>query len=139
MTKLSLEYIAGFFDGEGCVTIQRRSDGRSHYSVHASIGQVDPQNLIKIQRQFGGSLREIKKKVQRSSWRLTLTGSKAEIFLKALVPYLQNKKKEAVLALKLRDKANPTGIALQEKEHLRRKEIDLKMRTLKRQNYSFTI
>jgi len=59
--ELSLDWIAGFFDGEGSVSISiRKDDRRNHgsyfgfyFDVRIRIGQKNPEILTKIQRFLG--------------------------------------------------------------------------------------
>lgn len=58
MKALSIEYIAGFFDGEGCVCINKSKDVRNPKGytdrIRVMVSQVDRTPLDAIMSQFGG-------------------------------------------------------------------------------------
>ena len=93
-----LAYIAGFFDGEGCIT----SGGR-RCSLAISASNTDKQPLEFIQRIFGGSIYEcLPKKLKWSTvynWRIG--GAYALIVLESLLPYLIVKRRQALLGIEL--------------------------------------
>jgi hypothetical protein len=92
---MELAYIAGFFDGEGCVGIRKPSKTATH-SAYATIGQNRPEVLRQIQVQFGGNLRYAP---QNHVWNYQLSARKAIAFLKAIEPYTIVKKQEILLVL----------------------------------------
>lgn len=56
-----LAYLAGFFDGEGCVYILRRRGKTSvGYDLEASFTSSDIEPLALAQREFGGTVTESK-------------------------------------------------------------------------------
>jgi hypothetical protein len=87
---LSDEYLAGLFDGEGCVTFThtRIKNGVAPYT-HVSISNVRPQVLRLVQKQYGGSIRTIHQKNPRArvsyNWLLPRGGEKR--FLEAILPH----------------------------------------------------
>jgi len=90
---LSNEYVAGFFDGEGCVSIN--TTGR----CTISITQKNPEVLYLIQKQYGGNVHcKWKKHFECSHW---LTNGKQDVirFLNLIKPYVVVKKKEIDLGL----------------------------------------
>jgi hypothetical protein len=97
-------WAAGFFDGEGYITIQKR--GHKNYIGHylrIGINHVAIEPLLEMQRLFGGNISEqnpekvIGNRKPRHGWNLST--SKASETLKQLLPYLRNKNKVAALAL----------------------------------------
>lgn len=54
LTKELLAYFAGLFDGEGCVTIRGDKGHRSLF-VECAIAMTDPESLVLIHEEFGGS------------------------------------------------------------------------------------
>jgi hypothetical protein len=102
---LDIRYIAGLIDGEGCVTIhlrlQKSTISPHGYSVQVSIAQKRPKVLRMIRSLFGGHLAPPRKKCK--VYILTYTHRKAEAILKAVLPYLIVKKREAEIALELRE------------------------------------
>jgi len=94
-------YIAGFFDGEGCVEIQTGvGRGRLGCALRIDINNVFPESLRLCQRIFGGKIRLAKRTGNRSDiHRWQLNGKKAEAFLGVILPYLILKKEEATLGI----------------------------------------
>lgn len=105
-----LAWTAGFFDGEGFVTIQKRNykGYQSHY-LRIGINHVNPTPLYHLQTIFGGSVRKDKNvqgnRKPRHSWGLSC--NKAKSFLIQILPYLQNKKEVAELGIELQNSINP--------------------------------
>jgi hypothetical protein len=99
-------YFAGFFDGEGSITVtQHRPHGRvANTYVHIVIGQVDPTPLLRFQALFGGTMRLVpgsdRGPIRRSAcWNLRLDRRPAVRALRAMRPYLIVKRAQADLAL----------------------------------------
>lgn len=124
---LSAEYLAGFFDGEGCVSIgtTKGSHGQvvgGYLAVVLANSNVDLLRII--QEEHGGSLH------QRStgSWSLKMTTRTAVAFLKFIVPHLLVKEEVALagIALGTRPKEDPM---CSEREQLRRLIHELNRRT----------
>jgi hypothetical protein len=100
---LSPQYIAGFFDGEGWITIARSSSIRwKGVGLRTGIGHTNREILECLQLMFGGSLLD-KKMRPDSRWKpqfqLTLTGKNAEDFLLCIRPFVVLKKPQLELAL----------------------------------------
>ena len=105
--KPSLEWIAGFFDGEGCVcTVRPSSSGPRHKSrlLIVSITQADRTPLDDLREMFGGYVGCQKPKAGQNqavfSWKVS--AQKAENFLRAVQPYCRVKHQQIEAALKLR-------------------------------------
>ena len=104
-------WAAGFFDGEGYVTIQygytKSPNGkRQHrHTLRIGINHVAPEPLYEMQRIFGGSIEKQKpESVQgnrhpRHRW--VLNCNNAAEALKRMMPYFRNKAKVAELGLEL--------------------------------------
>ena len=106
VTPEALAYLAGLFDGEGCIYIQaKKPSGNSKTRCHllqCHLGMTDPRPVRLFKEYFGGRLwaRFPKKK----NWRPQLCWSissrdDCSLFLVALLPYLIAKKDEAKIAL----------------------------------------
>lgn len=92
---LSKEYIAGFFDGEGCITIHSRN-----YQLRLLIGNTYINVLKNIQDTCGGRIyRNEKKKYKKLSYVWETSSNNAISFLESILPYLIVKKEEALIAL----------------------------------------
>jgi hypothetical protein len=88
---LSLEYLAGLFDGEGCVS----TNGRNYLT--ATIANSHMGILYEIQAEWGGSI-SVR---PNGSATLTLSTRNARRFLEALLPHLIIKKEVAGVGLTL--------------------------------------
>lgn len=94
-----LVWCAGFFDGEGCISIRHNS--RGHSSLQVDLTQCVREILDQVQAEFGGTV-HTRKSVNpkwRTAYNLTFQAKTAKYFLEAIYPYLYIKKKQARLAL----------------------------------------
>jgi hypothetical protein len=97
--NLSLEYIAGLFDGEGYITVNKNK--KSFVPV---VGiKMNGFNLLKkLNVQFGGYFYQRKNYINRPLTEWTLRGSFQVIsFLTKIKPFLIIKKEQAQLCLEL--------------------------------------
>ncbi len=96
---LSAEYIAGFFDGEGCIDIRYRTTHGGKYQrfeLRLTISQVFRLPLDKIAEQWGGS---ISPRRSGNIHYYVVTGKQANALLTAIRPHLLVKADEADIAL----------------------------------------
>lgn len=114
---VSLEYIAGFFDGEGYIQIAKAKD-KSHrgprYFLHTSICNTYKTVLDECQTVTGGVVRYYKNSFSRSNgcgyhYRLDMTQTIAYSFLKSVLPYLVVKKEQAEIAIRFKESLRPHG------------------------------
>jgi len=128
-------YMAGFFDGEGCVSItinNKRliSQGRSAtHVIQVSIGNTVPDVLYWMKSFYGGSIAvqdfgHGRKRVYR--WNIRC--NKALPFLEHILPYLKMKSPQVKLAIthqKEKKFSGPSKLALKviEERERRRKEM----------------
>lgn len=103
---LSLEYIAGIFDGEGCVFIYRDSRWGS-YTLSINIANTYYPMLVAIQEQLGGNLKHLAN--SNDVWQLVWSSKKARDVLVLLFPYLVVKREQAAVAIEFQDLARQTG------------------------------
>lgn len=97
-----LAYLAGFFDGEGCITVVRRERGKMTLAVRTS--QVNPAPLYRFVKAFGGKVEPIKGSLQpgrRQAYQWGRYSQNASDVLEALLPYLQVKRAEAEMGIAL--------------------------------------
>lgn len=104
MNEIDLAYMAGFFDGEGCITINKmkpKGNGNRNYvyRIYCLMVSNDKAILTWMQQIVGGSISTTQKVGYRPNWRWCITDNKALAFLKQICPYLQIKKQEAELAI----------------------------------------
>jgi hypothetical protein len=113
---LELPYIAGFFDGEGYITVSHWKNAHKsyramspeyvRYQLHVGIGNTHKPLIDAIQAQCGGNVyagdsayRKNPKNRICYNWRLS--SRKAMHFLQNIAPYLVAKRDEALLAIEL--------------------------------------
>ena len=104
---LLLAYIAGFFDGEGCISIVRRMK-RDSYALTIQVGQMERAPLEMFKARFGGTI-YVQKRSRHSfssnellAWRLSKRDQQRS-FLEVMIPFLRSKKQEAQLGLRFLD------------------------------------
>ena len=96
-----MAWAAGFFDGEGYIGIQRRTDRPGGRLVIVTV-QKHVEPLLKMQRIFGGGhLHRTKEYGGRSNarWELTWSNKRAAEILTHMRPYLAAKAEEADIAI----------------------------------------
>lgn len=104
-------WAAGFFDGDGYVTIQVRGGKyKGHYLV-AGVNHVAEAPIHELIRLYGGKFRKQKTVVgnrkRRVEWKLTCSAAKK--FLEAISPYLVNKKEVVKKALEVQSTMGTTN------------------------------
>jgi hypothetical protein len=134
-----LGYLAGFFDGEGCISITKGKNhlGNTQYSLRVIVSNTNDYVLKLFKFSFGGRIQ--KRKLSRPNWRdcyaWELSSTKAYDFLKCIHPYLVIKKAEAELAFEFQEhQSTYTGNNLKcDKEELALRESQrILMQDLKR-------
>lgn len=95
-----LPYLAGFFDGEGCISLTYVKKDSYHKLVIA-VAQNERAVLELFQARFGGTIYELKwKKAKRVFYNWMPTGrDRQKAVLTALAPFLIHKKREAEIGL----------------------------------------
>lgn len=95
---VSLQYVAGFFDGEGCVTFLK--NGKAIY-VTAHLTNNDRRVLDEMHEKYGGCvytrLRNGDPR-RKTTYSWQVSGTKAIAFLREIYPYLVIKKPQAEVA-----------------------------------------
>ncbi len=112
--KISLAYWAGFFDGEGCVTITRsaiKGLKRPRRSMKVYVVQANRWVVDALRFQFGGSVSPLwkAKPHYRQSWCWCINANQAQQFLELIIPYLVLKRNEAELAIRFQKNRLPRG------------------------------
>jgi hypothetical protein len=92
-------YIAGFFDGEGWITVKnfRAGNGRRHIFLEAGIAQNDQVVLFWIASKLGGRVKQWKQR-KCSYWTVT-TQAEQLVFLTSVLPYVRVKRAKVEAAL----------------------------------------
>lgn len=96
---VSLEYLAGFFDGEGCINI---STSKAQLIPRVSIANTYLPMLKCVQEMFGGTICEksIRPETCAPAFEWTLAGKKRVYpFLEKLLPHLTVKRDQAMFLL----------------------------------------
>ena len=109
-----LAYAAGIVDGEGCISIGKKSMGTDKLPRLTMILTVVNTNewLIRwFKMQFGGNIRNQKPSNQRAKlkWVWRVESRKASEIIKLLLPYLQIKRPQAELAIKFQSRKRNRG------------------------------
>ncbi len=105
-----LAWAAGFFDGEGYITISRRNHrGYTGHYLRVGINHVAREPLDKFVELFGGKLEYTDKVVgnRKPRYRWIASTSRAAEVLVLLQPYIINKGREISLALQFQNSINP--------------------------------
>lgn len=144
-TELEIAWAAGFFDGEGSISIRRGKlsaspYGRRNYGIYIRVAQVDRSPLDQLTRIFGtGSVSQSRKYTETRApyhdW--CAAGSSAGMIIARMLPYLTVKRERALLALELQQRIAgsrkgraKTGYRLSDEEMQIRHVYWLRMRTL---------
>ena len=99
-----LAWMAGFFDGEGSVCILRtKATGTRRtpaYDLRISIGNTSEDALETFAQNFGAKIHTVRKQAStKQQYRWHVCGERAAMVLRALLPFLRVKHKQALLGL----------------------------------------
>jgi hypothetical protein len=103
MKTISDQYMAGLFDGEGCVSvILRRSKGHEYHQLDVRIAMTSEAVLQAVQRTFGGNISAREKRLShhKQSWQWYCQGQVALEVLRRIRPFLIEKRAQADLAMR---------------------------------------
>ena len=103
MINFTIEWLAGFFDGEGSIGIYLRNTNKQktkkYYVLVISLAQsglIGEKICKTLQSIYGGSV-YCQQSVNKPQWKWNISANKAADFLYVIKPYLINKKEEAEL------------------------------------------
>lgn len=106
-------YLAGFFDGEGSISIRRRLDREKSLDIRIGITQSFPRGrllLKEIQYSLGVGHVYHKEKTKRG-WHFVVTKiDDCRELLLLIVPFLKIKRSEALTAIEIINKWKKSGI-----------------------------
>lgn len=134
-TETEIAYVAGLFDGEGCVSIYYTTEprnGKSYHNMHVRIANTDLAVLEWVQERFGGKIHQNQpggKGGTRPGYVLQWSNKSIVPFLATILPYLIIKREAAEIGLAFRTlKKNPgrNGLApeiVEGREELRQRLI----------------
>jgi hypothetical protein len=129
---ISVEYLAGFFDGEGCIGIYRR---KGRYLSYRFIVQVTSSNKDAVGKfveffHIGHVKKQIRRYRQHAiCWKWEVVSNQALLVLEHLEPYLVIKKAEATLAIDFQRNVQKSHYRNTSKEY--REDVVGRMKTLK--------
>lgn len=93
-------YLAGFFDGEGCISVFKQGD---KLVVAAVVGGTHEDSILRFQRAFGGHIVHTKPNIRlnyKAQYQWRVQGSRALAAISAMAPFLVVKKPQAEVALR---------------------------------------
>lgn len=132
-------YMAGFFDGEGCIRINKRIRGTyTEYMVFVTVGQKDGAIIDWMVENYGGGSYYIKRD---GSYVWTATNKIAHEFLKRITPYLKYKKPQAEIAINFiegRNEGKKTSPAEKVRRELLIERISQEKKKYAKSNYCRT-
>ena len=127
--RCDVDYMAGFFDGEGCVGICRSVGGKGSvnptHRLTVTIVNCDRRPLEMMQRAFGGSLHVVRHSVEsgwRDSYRLCLSSRAAGAFLAAIVGRVIVKRDVVAAGLEFQSGVSMRGRYTLPREELKRRD-----------------
>jgi hypothetical protein len=131
---LQVAYLAGFFDGEGCISVARTDSGGT-YSLIVTVSQMDGRDLEPFAERWGGKIVEHRRERPRKTYyQWGVGGSRALKCLQDLLPYLRGKREEALVAIKWpRWGRTGRGHTVSEEVVDQRREIRLSLKRIKRE------
>jgi len=126
-----LAWAAGFFDGEGYVTIQERNskiNGKKYRGYYLRVGlkHVAPEPVYELQKLFGGTIRVESRKFNKDgcnrknihAWQVSC--QQAKECLIQMMPYLINKIQVAELGIELQNTMQKSKHTLTDDLHVYR-------------------
>lgn len=132
--EISLDYLAGMVDGDGCIGICKDARPRRanpFYWVRLGVTNSNKALLDDLQSQFGGS---ISKDGRKSAGSWYIDGKKAKPLLTKLYPLLRIKGEQALVGLRLLDlkelQGGHSGIRSPEWDIIARDELYLECQAL---------
>ena len=102
-TDADKAYAAGFFDGEGTVMLAKGGNG---YRLFVAVGQKDIRPLQFLKERFSGTIHSVRQPSKDRIYHWQIGQYRAELFLRAIYPYLIHKKEQVKVALDYRDFLN---------------------------------
>ena len=108
ISETDIAYVAGFFDGEGCISIGKNG------SVELRIVNTAKNVLIRLQKLFGGSITNRTQKANKTQYAYSFYGEKAIEFIILIKPYLIEKLPQAETILEyyyLRNEIKPIKLS----------------------------
>jgi hypothetical protein len=103
MVNTTLQYIAGFFDGEGCIGIYYRKKTKDRFHLRTQLSQNKNKDIEilmnELVERFGGNLSEQITLSGNIKYNWQLNSDFAVKFLEDICPYLILKKEQAIISI----------------------------------------
>src|SRR3990167_619389 len=112
MNECDWAYLAGVIDSDGCIQASKCGRSTSHYyqlSLH--VIQKKMPIIEFLHKNFGGGISLVWRTHSKTRYyfRFVLTGVKCSELLKRVLPYLKNKREQALLGIELQSIQLPRG------------------------------
>ncbi len=103
MDEITLQYIAGFFDGEGSIGVYYRWKDKDRFHLRTQLTNNKNEQAQKLmaylKSKFGGNVSEQITLSGNIKYNWQLNSYRAAYFLKQIEPYLTFKKDQAIIAI----------------------------------------
>lgn len=139
INKSDAIYLAGIFDGEGCVTLGKMENYKTTYCLNVNVTNTN-QLLLEWIKETVGKGGVYKKTRENDYWKdnyvWKINGSLAVSFLKVIYPYLKVKRIQCDIAFKFGEtiQGKQTRVRLTDEERDSRRELFLEMRKANHRN-----
>jgi hypothetical protein len=104
-------YVAGIVDGEGCIDLHvngKRKCGKNNYAIRLTVGNTNQWVIEMLHMQFGGHVSIGRKKdtnpLHSKVYVWEVSSLKAYKVLNLVIPFLQIKKQQALLAIQYQNR-----------------------------------
>ena len=134
--QITLEYLAGFIDGEGSIIIRKHQNkNKLSHSLILSIGNTNLDILLLIQKYYGGRICKQKKYSENhtQSFMIRWHGTDAQNILNQIKDYLLIKKGQAEIALAFY--VGDCGMKVSMKDILERSILNKELRILNKSRF----
>jgi hypothetical protein len=107
LSRVQRAYIAGYVDGEGCITLSRKKDPEARlgfcFRPHVHVANTHQKSLVMMQRWTGlGRVNHFRAEPDRNRkerWQWQIWSQQARQLLESIVPFLTIKKERAEILL----------------------------------------
>lgn len=122
-----LAYLAGFFDGEGCIRIKKAYNRSKACWITVQISNADRLVLERYEKLFGGSVFTRGHSTNFQMYMYESSSTEAVDFLKSMIGYLRGKRKQAEYALWFAENMNGMDITERHAAHDKMREMKLEV------------
>ena len=130
VARLTPQWVAGFFDGEGSVSAEKSG---ASYTVRITITQKDPKILALIALKYGnGGMMSYHGANGAVCNRVRWAGRSALPFLRDVVPHVVVKRRAVEKAIELLELVSHTAERLTDEDNSRRKQLHDEIKALTR-------